>query len=49
MTVSELIRILRQYQREYGDKYVVLADYENVIGDAESVGLVNGDIVISIE
>ena len=51
MTVSELIRILRGYEREYGrDAYVVLADEQDIIGDANSVGLSDdGEVVISLQ
>ena len=51
MTLSELIRILRGYERDLGsDAYVVLADDEEVIGDANSVGVTqDGDVVITIQ
>ena len=49
MTLSELQRILREYQRAYGDQYVVLADDSTIIGDCNSVGLdPSGDIILSI-
>lgn len=50
MTLAELIRILRSYEREVGsDAYVVLADEATIIGDAVSVGLSDdGEVVISV-
>ena len=51
MTVSELIRILRSYERELGSSaYVVLADDQDIIGDANSVGMSeNDEVFISIQ
>ena len=51
MTLSQLRRILEGYEDAYGDRFVTLADDQNIIGDANSVGLdpETGDVVISIQ
>lgn len=47
MTVSDLIRILRQYEREFGeDTFVVFIDDNENRYEADAVGF-DGDIVIT--
>ena len=50
MTISELIQLLRAWERELGtDAYVSIADFEGVIGDVAAVGYDDktGDLIIS--
>lgn len=51
MTTTDLIRILREYERAYGERYICLADDQQIIGDCNSVGIdpETGDIVLSIQ
>lgn len=51
MTTTDLIRILREYERAYGERYIVLADDEEIIDECRSVGIdpQTGDIVLSIQ
>lgn len=48
MLASQLIEILEDYIRSYGDQFVNVADQYSVIGDAESVMLTNdGEFAIT--
>lgn len=48
MTVSQLVQILNEYGRTYGDRFVVAADEYSILGDVNSVMLTDdGDIAIT--
>lgn len=43
MTASQLVRILNEYIRAYGDRFVTAADEYSVLGDVNSVMLTDND------
>lgn len=47
MTATQLIRILQDYVRMYGDQFVVAADEDRIVGDINSV-LLTDDNEIAI-
>lgn len=48
MLASQLVRILNDYIRSYGDQFVTAADQYNVLGDVDSVMLTDdGDFAIT--
>lgn len=48
MLASQLVAILNDYIRSYGDQFVTVADENYVLGDADSVMLTNfGEFAIT--
>lgn len=48
MTANNLISILKDYVRSYGDQFIVVSDNNSVLGDADSVILTDdGDFAIN--
>lgn len=48
MTATQLIRILKEYIRTYGDQFVVAASDQFVLGDVDSVLITdNNEIAIT--
>ena len=50
MTATQLVKILQEYIRSYGDQFVVASDNYSVLGDVDSVLITDdGDFAITFQ